>query len=63
MVRRARPSFALVHPADQLRPRLAVGLAAARHAVHLLLGLLLEEARAVLGLRVEALLVARRRSR
>ena len=45
-------------------PRLAVGLAAARHAVHLLLGLLLEEARAVLGrLAIEALLVARRRPR
>ena len=61
MVRRAAAPLALVHPADQLGPRLAVGLAAARHAIHLLLGLLLEEARAVLGLCIEALLVARRR--
>ena len=61
VVRRAAAPLALVHPADQLGPRLAVGLAAARHAVHLLLGLLLEEARAVLGrLAIEALLVARR---
>ena len=64
VVRRAAAPLALVHPPNQLGPRLAVGLAAARHAVHLLLGLLLEEARAVLGrLAIEALLVARRRPR
>ena len=53
------PSF--IHLSS--RPRLALTSPRA-YAVHLLLGLLLEEARAVLGrLAIEALLVARRRPR